>query len=140
MTCYVVATDHVDTSARLCDYLIDRVGPDDDVHATNSLLGEDESGTHDIRDGEEALNVIFSRLGGFTTVETRQFVRGNDAHEDVLRLAAEVEADELVIGIRQRSRTSKVVFGSSARRILRQSDRPVVAVPLSTAGGNADAE
>ena len=140
MTCYVVATDYVDTSARLCDYLIDRVGPDDDVHATNSLPGEDETGTRDVRDGEEALNVIFSRLGGFTTVETRQFVRGNDAHEDVLRLAAEVEADELVIGIRQRSRTSKVVFGSTAQRILRQSDRPVVAVPLSTAGGNADAE
>jgi nucleotide-binding universal stress UspA family protein len=79
-------------------------------------------------------------LGGFTTVETRQFVRGNEPHEDLFRLAEEVEADELVVGIRQRSRTSKVIFGSTAQRVLRESDRPVVAVPLSTASGDADAE
>ena len=140
MTVYVVATDHVDASARLCDYLIDRIGGDDVIHAVNSLPGEDAIDTRDVRDGEEALNVIFSRLGGFTTVETRQFVRGNEPHEDLFRLAEEVEADELVVGIRQRSRTSKVIFGSTAQRVLRESDRPVVAVPLSTVGGGADAE
>ena len=131
MTTYVVATDHVGTSARLCDYLIDRIDADDELHAINSLPGEDETDSRDVRDGEEALNVISSRLGGFTTVETRQFVRGNEPHEDVLRRAAAVDADEVVIGIRQRSPTAKVVFGSTAQRVLRRSDRPVVAVPLS---------
>jgi nucleotide-binding universal stress UspA family protein len=131
MTVYVVATDHVDSSARLCDYLIDRVGDGDVVHAVNSLPGGEATDTRDVRDGEEALNVIFSRLGGFTTVETHQFVRDNEPHEDVLQQASEVDADELVIGIRQRSPTSKIVFGSTAQRILRRADRPVVAVPLS---------
>jgi nucleotide-binding universal stress UspA family protein len=131
MTVYVVATDHVDSSARLCDYLIDRVGDGDVVHAVNSLPGGEATDTRDVRDGEEALNVIFSRLGGFTTVETHQFVRDNEPHEDVLQQASEVDADELVIGIRQRSPTSKIVFGSTAQRILRRVDRPVVAVPLS---------
>lgn len=131
MTTYLVATDHVDTSARLCDYLIDRVDADDDVHAVNSLPGEDETDTKDVRDGEEALNVIFSRLGGFTTVETRQLVRGNEAHEDVLQEAEEIDADELVIGIRQRRPAANMVFGSTAQRILRRSDRPIVAVPLT---------
>ena len=131
MTVYVVATDHVDASARLCDYLIDRIGDGDVIHAVNSLLGEDATDSQDVRDGEEALNVIFSRLGGFATVETRQFVRGNDPHEDVLELAREVNADELVVGIRQRSPSATIVFGSTARRILREADRPVVAVPLS---------
>lgn len=131
MTVYVVATDHVDSSARLCDYLIDRVGDGDVVHAVNSLPGGEATDTRDVRDGEEALNVIFSRLGGFTTVETHQFVRDNEPHEDVLQQASEVDADELVIGIRQRSPTSKIVFGSTAQRILRRVDQPVVAVPLS---------
>jgi nucleotide-binding universal stress UspA family protein len=134
MTVYVVATDHVDASARLCDYLIDRIGGDDVIHAVNSLPGEDATDTRDVRDGEEALNVVFSRLGGFATVETRQFVRGNDPHEDVLELAREVNADELVIGIRQRRPSAAIVFGSTARRILRETDRPVVAVPLSNRG------
>ena len=133
MTAYVVATDHVDTSARLCDYLIDRLDADDELHAVNSLAGADDTEAQDIRDGEEALNVIFSRLGGVATVETRQFVRGNDPHEDVLRLASEVDADEVVIGVRQRSPTAKVVFGSTAQQVLRRSDQPVVAVPLSEA-------
>jgi nucleotide-binding universal stress UspA family protein len=131
MTTYLVATDHVDSSARLCDYLIDRVTDDDVIHAVNSLPGGDATDTRDVRDGEEALNVIFSRLGGFTTVETHQFVRDNEPHEDVLRQAGEVDADELVVGIRQRSPTSKIVFGSTAQQILRRADRPVVAVPLS---------
>jgi len=135
MTTYVVATDHVDTSARLCDYLIDRVGADDELHAVNSLPGEDETDTEDIRDGEEALNVIFSRLGGVATVETRQLVRGNDPHEDVLREAADVDADELVVGIRQRRPAADMILGSTAQRILRRSDRPVVAVPLPGADG-----
>jgi nucleotide-binding universal stress UspA family protein len=131
MTTFVVATDHVDASALLCDYLFDRVDADDELHAVNSLPGGEGTDTRDVRDGEEALNVISSRLGGFTTVETRQFVRGNRPHEDVLRRAAAVDADEVVIGVRQRSPTAKVVFGSTAQRILRESDRPVVAVPLS---------
>lgn len=134
MSTYVVATDHVDTSARVCDYLIDRVHTDDVIHAVNSLPGGNATDNRDIRDGEEALNVIFSRLGGVTTVETHQFVRGNEPHEDVLRHADEVAADELVIGIRQRSQTSNVVFGSTAQRVLRGADRPVVAVPLSGDG------
>ena len=80
MTTYLVATDHVDTSARLCDYLVDRVDAADDLHAVNSLPGGDETDTQDVRDGEEALNVIVSRLGGVTTVETKQLIRRNEAH------------------------------------------------------------
>ena len=131
MATYVVATDHVDTSARLCDYLIDRVGDGDEIHAVNSLPGEDATDSRDVRDGEEALNVIFSRLGGVASVETHQLVRGNQPHEDVFGVASEVGADELVIGIQQRSPSAKVVFGSTAQRILRRTDRPVVAVPPS---------
>ncbi|ERG95076.1 universal stress protein [Haloquadratum walsbyi] len=131
MTTYVLATDHVDTSARLCDYLISRLEDSDTVHAVNSLYGSDKTESQEIRDGKEALSVIRSRLGAIATIETRQFVRGNDPDEDVLVHAEDVDADELVIGVKKRTPTAKVVFGSAAQSILLQTDRPTAVVPLT---------
>lgn len=130
MRTYVLATNHVDTSAALCDYLFSRVEEGDAVHAVNSQLGGDETTAEDVRDGEDALNVVASRLGGFADVQTHQFVRGNRPVEDVLGYAEEVDADELVFGIRKRTPTAKVVFGSTAQKILLRSNRPMAVVPL----------
>ncbi|ERG92814.1 MAG: universal stress protein UspA related nucleotide-binding protein [Haloquadratum walsbyi J07HQW1] len=133
MTVYVLATDHVDTSARLCDYLITRVEDSDTVHAINSLYGSDKTGSQEIRDGKEALSVIRSRLGAIATIETHQFVRGNDPDVDILTHAEDVNADELIIGVQKRTPTAKVVFGSTAQSILLQTDRPTAVVPLTDA-------
>jgi nucleotide-binding universal stress UspA family protein len=130
MTTYVLATKDVDTSAALCDYLQTRVEAGDAVHAVNSLPGGDDTSSQDVRDGEEALNVVSSRLGATADVETHQFVRGNDPVDDVLDYADDVDADELVIGIRKRNPTSKVVFGSTAQSILLNSNVPMAVVPL----------
>ena len=119
MTTYVLATNDVHTSAALCDYLDERLDDDDEIHAVNSLPGGDETDSDEVRDGEDALNAVRTRLGGTADVETHQFVRGND-----------VAADELVIGVRKRNPTAKVVFGSNAQQILLQTNRPTVVVPL----------
>lgn len=136
MTTFIAATNSVDSSAHICDYLDGRVTADDTVYAINSQVGGDETSSEAIRDGEEALNVIQSRLGAATTVETHQLVRGNKAHVDVREFADEVDADEIVIAIRQRSRTEEILFGSVARKILSRSSRPVVSVPR--ASGRSD--
>jgi nucleotide-binding universal stress UspA family protein len=132
MTVFVLGTNSVHVSAALCDYLVDRVGPDDEVHAVNSQRGGDETDADDVRDGEDALNAVRSRLGETTTVETRQFVRGNGPAEDVLAYADEVDADEVVLGVRKRNPTAKVVFGSTAQQLLLQSNRPMAVVPLES--------
>jgi nucleotide-binding universal stress UspA family protein len=131
MTVYVVGTDTVDTSAALCDYLDRRLDAGDTVHAVNSLPGGDATDATDARDGEDAVTVVQSRLGAAATVETHQFVRGNDPHEDLLAHADAVDADELVIGVRKRNPTAKIVFGSTAQAILLRSSRPVAVVPLT---------
>jgi len=131
MAIYVLGTDTVDTSAALCDYLDRRVAAGDTVHAVNSLPGGTETDATDVRDGEDAINVVASRLGAATTVETHQFVRGNDSAEDLLAHADDVDADELVVGVRKRTPTAKVVFGSTAQTVLLRSSRPVAVVPLS---------
>jgi nucleotide-binding universal stress UspA family protein len=135
MSTFVVGADTVHASAALCDYLDGRVREGDAVHAVNSLPGGDGTDAGDVRDGEDALNAVTSRLSAVpgVTVESHQFVRGNDPHEDILACARDVDADELVVGVRKRNPTAKVVFGSVARAVLLNTDRPVVAVPLTEA-------
>jgi nucleotide-binding universal stress UspA family protein len=131
MAIYVLGTDTVDTSAALCDYLDRRLDAADTVHAVNSLPGGDATDATAVRDGEDAVNVVRSRLGAVATVECRQFVRGNRPHEDLLEHADDVDADELVVGVRKRNPTAKVVFGSTTQAILLRSSRPVAVVPLT---------
>ncbi|MFC6615894.1 universal stress protein [Halopenitus salinus] len=131
MTTFIAATNSVHASAAICDYLQDRLADDDVVHAVNSLPGGDAATDDDVRDGEEALNVMSVRLGGLASVETHQFVRENDAAEDVLASAADLEADEIVLAVRERSATDKLLFGNVAQRVLIDAPVPVVAVPRS---------
>lgn len=47
---------------------------------------------------------------------------------EVLRIASEVGASVIVIGLRRRSPVGKLLLGSNAQRILLAADRPVLAV------------
>jgi len=129
MTTFVVATNSVHTSAALCDYLVDRVGDEDTVHAINSHPDAESATDEELRDGEDALNAIYARLGAQTTVETRQFVRGNVPAEDILSFADEVDADEIALGVRKPTPTSKVAIGSVTEQVLLHSSRPMAVIP-----------
>jgi nucleotide-binding universal stress UspA family protein len=129
MTTFVLATNSVRTSTALCDYLKPRLSADDTVHVVNSHRGGDATGAGDLRAGEDALDYVREQLGAVATVETHQFVRGNAPAEDVLGLVEELGADELVIGIRKRNPTAKVIFGSTAQDILLSANVPMAVVP-----------
>ncbi|MGY1827217.1 MULTISPECIES: universal stress protein [unclassified Blastococcus] len=61
-------------------------------------------------------------------VEVRQVTREGEVADEVLRVAREVDASVIVIGLRKRSPVGKLLMGSSAQRILLDADRPVLAV------------
>lgn len=134
----LVGTDSEHTSIVLGDYLESRVTDTDTVYAVNSLQGENkdalpgEDEAEIVRNGRDALESIEQQLKGITTVETHQLVRGNDPAEDLRLFADEHDIDELVVGIRQRSSTKQVIFGSTAQTVLRTTSRPVVAIPLES--------
>ena len=66
--------------------------------------------------------------GSGVEFEVAQVVTGEDAWEDVVDAADKHQARMIVIGMRKRSATGKMIFGSNAQRILLQAHCPVLAV------------
>ena len=55
-------------------------------------------------------------------------VRGLQAGEDLVKLADENKIDEIVIGVRRRSKVGKLIFGSTAQYVILNAPCPVVTV------------
>jgi nucleotide-binding universal stress UspA family protein len=62
-------------------------------------------------------------------------VTTGDAGRSILEVAAEVNADLVVMGVPPRSRIDEVIFGSTLRRVLRHATVPLLVVPVA-AGAN----
>ncbi len=60
--------------------------------------------------------------------EIRQLVRGMDPADDLIQVAADVQADFIIIGLRRRSPVGKLILGSNAQRVLLDAPCPVLAV------------
>lgn len=58
--------------------------------------------------------------------------QAEDLAEEVLRVVGEVEPQLIVIGLRRRSVTGKLILGTNAQRILLDSPTPVLAVKART--------
>ena len=53
------------------------------------------------------------------------------AGQAILDVAAEVDADLVVMGVPRRNRFDELFFGSTFRRVVRRSLRPILAVPVA---------
>jgi len=60
--------------------------------------------------------------------ETTVAVNYLTAGEDLVQFAKENEIDEIVIGVRRRSKVGKLVFGSTAQYVILEAPCPVVTV------------
>jgi len=60
--------------------------------------------------------------------EHHLLVRGLTPGEDLVQFAAENAVDEVVIGVRRRSKVGKVLFGSTAQYVILNAHCPVVTV------------
>lgn len=127
MTTYLLGTDSVETSERLVAYIEARARDVDTIYAVNSLPGGSRSSDGEVRSGRDALEVFEASS---VAIDTHQLVRGNSPQEDIIEFADDHDVDEIVVGIRKRSPTGKLVFGSTAQDLLLSSELPVVCVPL----------
>jgi nucleotide-binding universal stress UspA family protein len=55
-------------------------------------------------------------------------VRGLEPGEDLVRLAKEQQADEIIVGVKRRSKVGKLVFGSTAQYVILNATCPVVTI------------
>jgi nucleotide-binding universal stress UspA family protein len=60
--------------------------------------------------------------------ETHTSVSYKSPGEDLVRFAKENDIDEIIIGIKKRSKVEKLVFGSTAQYIILKAPCPVLAV------------
>lgn len=60
--------------------------------------------------------------------ETRVFVRGVTPGEDLVDFARDENVDEIIIGIENKSKVGKLLFGSNAQYIILEAPCPVVCV------------
>ena len=60
--------------------------------------------------------------------ETHLLIRGVEAGEDILAFAREKGVEEIILGVKSRSKVGKLLFGSTAQSVILQATCPVVTV------------
>ena len=94
-----------------------------------SMVGGPEVPRRDFEIAENSLehekNVLLDKN---IPCETIMSVRGLEAGEDLVQLTKEKQVDEVIIGVRRRSKVGKIIFGSTAQFVVLNAPCPVVSV------------
>jgi len=99
------------------------------VYLLTALTQSPELQLEDIQKAEhelEKLRISFKEDG--IPCEVHAIVSTLTAGEDLVQFAQDNEIEEIVIGVRRRSKVGKLLFGSNAQYIILQATCPVVAV------------
>lgn len=99
------------------------------VAIVTSMVKGTESERPDIEKAELDLEYVKSIvIGEDVPCESHLLIRGLSAGEDLIRFAEEQKIDEIIIGIKRRSKVEKIVFGSTAQYVILKAICPVVTV------------
>lgn len=60
--------------------------------------------------------------------QTHLLIRGMEPGEDLVSFATEKGVDEIILGVKSRSKVGKLLFGSTAQSVILQAVCPVVSV------------
>ena len=95
----------------------------------HSMLGGPEVPKRDFENRERELQYQKNLLQKKNIAcESLMSVRGLEPGEDLVRLAQEHRVDEIIVGVKRRSKVGKLVFGSTAQYVILNAPCPVVTV------------
>lgn len=99
------------------------------VFAVASLMGGKETLPSDIETFEQDLEYAQKFFEADSIpCEKHLLIRGMSPGEDLVQFAEDNRADEIIIGVRKRSKVGKLLFGSTAQYVILNSPCPVVTV------------
>jgi nucleotide-binding universal stress UspA family protein len=102
---------------------------DGEILLVTSMRGGEDVELKKFTEAEEALEKAKEFLETQdVNVETKFLVRGLTPGEDLVNFSREVKADNIIIGVRSRSKVGKFVFGSTAQYVILEADCPVLSV------------
>ena len=78
--------------------------------------------------GAQGMVTLEQRLAESGVEHELRQTMGRDIADEILAVAADVDADAIVIGIRHRSPVGKLIMGSVAQRVIIDAACPVIAV------------
>ncbi len=94
-----------------------------------SMEKGDESEQEAIRKAEELLNNRKKKVEtAGVACNTHLLIRGMTPGEDLVRFAKENGIEEILIGVRRKSKVGKLIFGSTAQHVILKADCPVVTI------------
>lgn len=100
-----------------------------EVAIVTSLPGGERTTKEDTIEAEEKLEQACKKLSDEGIIcRTHLLVRGRTPGEDLLGFATEHNVDEIIIGVKSRSKVGKILFGSTAQYVILQAPCPVVSV------------
>jgi len=97
------------------------------IFVMSSMEGGAGEKVEDINQAEQNLReakAFFDEQG--VECETHQMARGLTPGEDLVRFAEENQIDQIFVGIEKKSRTSKLILGSTAQFVILKAPCPVI--------------
>jgi len=100
-----------------------------EVFVVTSLFGNDKTDEGNVAEAEKNLDNARNYLDeqGVKN-QTHLLIRGRYVGEDIVDFANENGIDEIVIGVKSRSKVGKLLFGSTAQYVILKSSCPVTSV------------
>jgi nucleotide-binding universal stress UspA family protein len=99
------------------------------IEVVTSMPKGTESERKDIEQAERGLEYAKSLFEEENIAcNTHLLIRGLSAGEDLVEFANEGEVEEIIVGVKRRSKVGKLLMGSTAQYVILQAQCPVVTV------------
>ena len=127
---YVVAYNGSESSKRALSLGVEQAKKDDAmVYVIYSMEGGTNETIEDIQRAEQNLGAVKKDLENKgVRFETVQLARGLAPGEDIVQYAKDNAIDHIFIGIEKKSRTRKLLLGSTAQFIILKGTCPVTTI------------
>jgi len=87
-------------------------------------MEKDQAQISETEEGLETAKTHFDRKN--IPCETHLLIRGIDPGDDLVNFAKETQADEVIIGVKNRTKVGKLLLGSTAQAVVLNAPCPVV--------------